>query len=91
MKKQYSKPGIYIEDFHLAESIATCDVKPGGVGSTTGYSNHFDKLHCGWVLGEEIYWVSSTSKCNFQIPEDTPIEGVCYNNSNGGSVVYNSL
>lgn len=91
MKKQYSKPGIIIEDFRLAESIAGCNSKPGEAGSTVGYSNHYDKLTCGWVIGGLVYWTSPDAKCNKIVGEDFPVEGVCYNNSNGGNVIYNSL
>lgn len=91
MKKQYSKPGIIIEDFRLAESIAGCNAKPGGTGSTVGSSNHYDKLTCGWDTGVFVYWTSPEAKCNKIVPENFPLEGVCYNNSAGGNVIYNSL
>ena len=44
MKKEYSKPGIIIEDFQMAQSIAiACSgVGPGGDGGTIGSATHAD-------------------------------------------------
>lgn len=92
MKKQYSKPGIYIEEFTIAENIATCGAKPGGVGSSTGSANPTvaDKYHCGWDVGGYTVWTQANAGCTVKLKEDGTYKGYCYNNPAGGNSIFNS-
>lgn len=89
MKKQYSKPGIIIEDFRLSQNIASCWSEPGG--NSLGKPSHWDKSSCGWDMGNMIVWTTSTKDCtSFDIPADGEIDGVCYNNPSGGNSIFSS-
>lgn len=75
MKKQYSKPGIIIEDFKIVESISA------GCGKTDG-ANHSEG-DCGWRFDSEtVIWTDAlANKCN--LIWDPTYEDVCYNNPEG--------
>ena len=89
MKRVYEKPGIYVENFSLSQSIA--DGCGAAHESTLGNPNHADKQNCGWDMGNLVIWTDATNtKCNFFLEEDTPFEGVCYNNPNGGASIFAS-
>lgn len=89
MKKQYSKPGIIIEDFTIAQNIsAGCGAVAGG--NSLGRPNHWAKETCGWVVGDYILWVESTGYCNLDTVLNEECEGVCYNNPGAGNTIFNS-
>ena len=91
MKAVYKKPEIRIERFTLSQTIASC----GAVqDSTLGGPNQGTKAVCGWVVGSEVYW-SSRPACDDGTGEVYPegwdgLEGVCYNNPNGGTTIFSS-
>lgn len=85
MKKIYQKPGIYVENFGLSQSIAaTCGV--GNAESTLGKPSLADKNSCGWDMGNMIIWVERPA-CKDLMP-DTDMGFGCYNNPNGGVTVF---
>lgn len=92
MKKQYSKPGIIIEEFVLAQNIsAGCGAVPGG--NTLGKPTHWGTNECGWDLNDGtncIIWVDGNGDCNFDWDPDVNFDGICYNNPGGGNSIFNS-
>lgn len=94
MKKQYSKPGIIIEDFEMSESIAiACEgVGPGGVGGSLGDATHASKDVCGWNVGGFIYWTSTTNGCNRIRDINYNIDDTyCYHNPTAGLSIFSSI
>ena len=93
MKKQYSKTGIIIEDFQIAQNIAiACSgVKPGGSGGTLGSANHADRGSCGWNVGGSIYWTSKETRCNDIVGAEFEVDGYCYHNSTTGLSMFSSM
>ena len=87
MKKAYTKPGFYIENFSLSQSIATdCGLIRGQEG-TLGKPGLKTKESCGWDMGNLIVWTAN-STCTLEIGAETPFEGVCYNAPNGGTSIF---
>lgn len=94
MKKQYSKPGIIIENFELSQNIAA------GCGaahdSIWGSPNHSSKHSCGWTTqwGQVLWYEASICNNTVQKPDDQnpegQVNGVCYNNPDGGMTIFNS-
>lgn len=89
MKKKYMKPAVYMETFNLSQSIAAGCGAPAGGGSL-GKPAHWSKETCGWDMGNFILWVADTVNCNEGIGTDENVNGVCYNNPNGGSSIFSS-
>lgn len=86
MKKIYQKPGIYVENFGLSQSIAaTCGV--GNPESTLGKPNQADKNSCGWDMGNMVIWVTAPA-CQIPMGENADFNGFCYNNPNGGVTIF---
>ena len=86
MKKVYQKPGMYVENFSLSQSIAfDCGADHN---SSLGKPGYADKDHCGWDVGNAIIWNIGSQNCDF--PGGDFYEGVCYNNPNGNNVIFNS-
>lgn len=81
MKKEYTKPGIIIESFEIAQNIsAGCGAIPGkNVG---GMVNSSQAGVCGWkdTGSRNIIWVGTTSNCTTDTPADSEIYLFCYNN-----------
>lgn len=96
MKQIYKKPQLHIEYFSLSQSIAAgCGAVSGG--NSLGQANHWDKETCGWKVGSDVYWAESSNACigDGKIPDeyaDMPgvVEGVCYNNPEGGNSIFSS-
>ena len=88
MKETYVKPTIYVESFALAQSIARgCgDVHSGTVGQST----HKDEYSCAWDLNGMLLFLESNSACDFPMDEGVEIDGICYNNPDGGRTVFAS-
>ena len=86
MKRVYEKPGIYVENFSLAQSIAR---KCGAAeNSTLGKPTYGEPGSCGWDMGNLIVWTGNGDACDFILDADTPFEGVCYNNPDGGTNIF---
>lgn len=88
MKKQYSKPGIIIEDFIIAQNIASCGAVAGG--NSLGKPNHWTKTTCGWDMDGIIAFLEGTTICNYPVEEGTDFGGICYNNPGGGNSIFSS-
>lgn len=88
MKKEYKKPMIVLESFNLSQSIAA------GCGaihdSTLGSPNQSSKETCAWVVGGYNVFLNDTNICTIKIGENDDSLGVCYNNPNGGTSIFNS-
>lgn len=88
MKKKYSKPELYIENFQLTQSIAeNCGAYD--VGYSLGTPGQGDKNSCGWDIGGLVIWLDATRGCTEVYP-DIDIDGVCYNNPNGAHTIFGS-
>lgn len=90
MKKEYSKPGIIIEDFKLSQHIATCD----GVTHETSFGSpqQWSATTCAWKgKGNILIFSTGLSKCvNIQLDEGKGFGQICYNNPSDGFVVFGS-
>lgn len=86
MKKKYSKPGIIIEDFAIAQNIAQNCGNAGFGGKKHTYA---DKYNCGWHSGDSIIFISAPA-CNDERDPDVPSEDLCYNTPSQGQVVFGS-
>lgn len=93
MKKQYSKPGIIIEDFKVSESIALpCSgVGSGGDAGSIGNATHADRSVCGWNVGGYVYWTGTNTGCNNIVGLEFEIDGYCYHNSTLGLPMFSSM
>lgn len=90
MKKQYSKPGIFIEEFQLSQNISTACGVPGG-GSSLGRPKYADPMSCAWEVGDVLVFTNSVgTKCDWKLDEGEDYEGVCYNNPTSGNNVFAS-
>lgn len=90
MKKKYMKPGIIIEDFKIAQNIATsCGINPG-TGTNYGTPLHADPYTCAWDDGIDTFWTENVLTCGEKYDSDVPIGGICYNNPEGGMKVFAS-
>ena len=90
MSKKYNKPILQIEYFALSQSVALGCGAPHW-DEMMGGPAHWSKKTCGWRddLGT-VYWLDTTI-CETETPIDySPIEGVCYNEPNGGYPVFSS-
>lgn len=90
MKEQYVKPLIAFENFSLTQTIArNCGDKHQG---TLGESTHLDEYTCMWDLGGfTIFFIENG--CDDGPDEEGDeyeIEGVCYNNPDGGQEIFSS-
>ena len=85
MKKAYSKPELYIENFQLTQSIADrCGAKSSG--GALGTPGHLSKDVCGWELGTGfILWASEGYGCTELVDADE-YGGICYNNPDGAGI-----
>lgn len=89
MKKQYSKPGIIIEDFKIAQNIATsCGINPG-TGTNYGKPGHGDPYTCEWNDGIDAFWTDAVINCTTK-ETDFEVGGFCYNNPESGYIVFAS-
>lgn len=89
MKKQYSKPGIIIEDFRVAEHIASCD----GVqhNNTWGSPQQWSKNTCAWLdtYGNALF-IEEMQVCTAPVKENANVGGICYNNPSGLYTIFGS-
>ena len=89
MKKEYSKPGIIIEDFNLCQNIA------GGCGaaheSNWGSPTHWNKTSCGWSDGVDIIWAAVPPCTEEGLTDvDADFDGICYNHPSNGMTIFSS-
>ena len=91
MKKAYMKPGMYIESFSLAQSIAAgCGVQHD---STLGGPLQWSKTTCAWQIGGAAFWQKGViDGCSFDGGEQTESNGeiICYNTPNGTNTIFGS-
>jgi len=86
MKEQYRKPMIFFESFSLAQTIArNCGDMHD---STLGESNHYNENTCEWDFGGLILFFEP--RCEYNVEEGEEIEGLCYNNPDGGQQLFSS-
>ena len=75
MKRTYRKPGIYIENMTLSQSVASGCHMP----DDQYMPNHAQGV-CGWEISPgAIIWAADMS-CTIEKDINIPVEGVCYNN-----------
>lgn len=90
MKKQYSKPGIIIEDFAIAQNIAA------GCGAITnpnkwGWPGHANRGVCGWHDGLDIIWAAKPMCTEDGITKiDAIVGGLCYHNPSDEMNIFSS-
>lgn len=85
MKERYVKPALRFESFALSQTIAQdCGDTHD---STLGESNHYNANTCGWDVGGFTIFFDH---CDYPMDEDEEVEGVCYNNPDGGQTVFSS-
>lgn len=84
MKKEYSKPGIIIDDFSITQNIASC-------GNTGGQYNHSDPEGCEWKDADAIVFSETNANCKLGLEPGTGLDGIiCYNNPDGVHVAFGS-
>ena len=67
MKKQYAKPDIVFDNFAMAESVASCEVKAG-----------FSEGVCGVELTADLMvFTGDVGACNVTYMDGT-FDGLCY-------------
>lgn len=87
MKKQYSKPGIIIEDFAMSQNIA------GNCGNQNGPDRKYtyaDKYQCAWDMGGGKTIFTATGICQKVVGKNDKYEEECYNNPGGMYTIFNS-
>lgn len=90
MKKQYSKPGIIIEEFTISQNISSGCGVPGGGGSL-GKPAHWSKETCAWDMGNITVFLEGMDVCvDIQLQPDDEFGGICYNNPGGESTIFSS-
>ena len=89
MKEQYVKPLIFFESYSLTQTIAR-DCGDTHTG-TLGESTHYNERTCEWDLGGGFTLFLEAPRCEIEMEEDDEIEGVCYNNPDGGRQVFSSM
>lgn len=88
MKRNYQKPEIRLESFALTQSIAmSCGYDPNN--TSLGFPTHADKTSCGWSDGADVIWISK-DPCSDAYDPDAEVNGVCYNEPNGGVIIFAS-
>lgn len=85
MKKQYSKPGIIIEDFAIAQNIALNCGNAGGNKHT-----HADGLECAWKEQNITVFAEGNIRCLIQLSPGERYEDICYHNPSGKFSVFGS-
>ena len=89
MKKQYSKPGIIIEDFRISQHIASCGVAHE---SQWGSPKQWSKTTCAWQgpFGEMLFSKQMTNICTDPIGPGDVVGEICYDNPEGGITIFGS-
>ena len=104
MKERYVKPLLLFESFSLSQTIARdCGDTHN---SSLGQSNHYNPNTCNWIVGEgdgaSVYFFYGACRDAEEIgfDEEYPgseedldevvIKGFCYNNPDGGQMLFSS-
>ena len=92
MKLKYTKPAFVIERFNLTQSIASgCTAEdPANPSGSVGDPNRWDKNTCGWDVGGYTLWIGEASGCDVPMSPNENYMGICYNNPDGGNVIFGS-
>lgn len=88
MKRTYVKPAVYVESFTLTQNIALSCAGVDSNGNDFGTKNFNGPSVCEWRLygfEEEPLFGSGNGECSI-----TEIDGFCYNNPEGGIVLFGS-
>ena len=88
MKKEYSKPGIIIEDFSIAQNIARNCIMQGGVRPED--NNHSDEDTCIWSVEGVFVFSTKNGSCYKKIAPGQKFGEICYNNPAGGKIIFGS-
>lgn len=81
MKKEYKKPEIFVEDFVLANNIASnCN---SAANHSDGYTCYYDD-GSGW--GNTFF--DGNAACDAPVAED--YDQVCYNTPNGNTMIFSN-
>lgn len=88
VKETYVKPQIHIEYFSLNQNIANCGAAHN---SDWGSPSHWTKTTCGWRWPNgEVAFLNDMEVCTDKYFETDNIEGICYNNPEGGATIFGS-
>lgn len=91
MKKVYSKPSVYIEDYSLSAHIAgNCGA---GINSGTmfGQPGFGDPYNCAWKYGDTILAYINVNYCGDNAVDNVEdFMGYCYNSGNDDYRVFSS-
>jgi len=89
MKESYRKPLIFFENFSLAQTIArNCgDTHSGSLGEST----HYNENTCTWdIEGFTLFFGHCDEPVELDDDGNWEMEGLCYNNPDGGQTVFSS-
>lgn len=85
MKKEYSKPGIIIDDFTITQNIASC----GYVGGNK--YTHSNPEKCTWDIGGGVtLFAKGNELCIEGIIPGQKYGEYCYNNPEGKVAIFGS-
>lgn len=85
MKKSYTKPDLYYENFALIEAISSCDLLSNfnqASGCVAYYLDTGDSFFSGWVFTD------ATQGCTYL---SNPNGNECYGNPTPGYTIYISV
>ncbi len=86
MKEQYVKPLIFFESYSLTQTIAkNCGDTHTG---TLGESTHYNENTCTWDLGDFTLFFDH---CDEYVEDGTEFDVYCYNNPEGGKMIFSSM
>lgn len=85
MKKPYQKPEVYVENFVLANNIASSCT--AGTGGSADHSNGNDCIYPDESLPGFYSFFDTNDRCDAPISEDGA-EDICYNTPNGSIVIF---
>ena len=82
MKKNYSKPDIFFDNFSLCNSIAAFCARP---------TNTPVRGTCALMIGGKPLFLSGVSQCYFVVEDGTPeYDGICYHVPTDTTSIFNS-
>lgn len=85
MKKPYQKPEVVVENFVLANNIASgCTA---GTGGSADHSNGSDCIYSDATLPGEYSFFEDNNRCTAWVSEDG-MDDICYNTPNGSIVIF---
>lgn len=94
MKKVYTKPSVYIEEFTLSASVASSTVSSCGAassaGSALGKPGYASPYVCTWSVDIYNYFTTSVDACSPKLEDPNEISIGCYNSGAGGSQIFAS-